>query len=565
MPQIGNYINTANIKNAVFHLKSYGLLSLKRKALDCIEFMYQYNGWRKEHLTPDDELAAQRRQERAFSRRPLISIVVPLYKTPEPFLREMIESVLAQTYTNWELCLADGSADDSVFARESTNQASSESIKSARADSASSRIVRIISEYQSRSGSGRIRYTCLPENLGISGNTNAALALAGGEYVALLDHDDVLAPDALYEIVAALNRNPGIDVLYTDEDKMSALDGNYYDPYFKPDFSIDLLRSCNYITHFYVVRKSLADRAGGFSDECNGSQDYDFILKTTELADSICHIPKILYHWRVHNNSVAGDPENKTWAYDAALRALENHLKRCQISAAVQKAPQFGYYQVSYACQKQPLISVLLLDCPDGLKGQLTAISSWQNFEFVSSVQQATGAFLAVFYHVKEMWTADWAEQLFGNCQRGEIGLTSARVYYAKNKILESGLLYTTDGQLRSPFYKFHDSDTGYCYLAMSQRNCSVVGPWCFMTKTADFRAFLSRRENQPFDETVYRYCDTLVQSQHFITVLPQVRVLVPKSARIAHSGLPSLDCYQGRQDPFYNPNLSEREPYHLP
>ena len=165
----------------------------------------------------------------------------------------MIDSVINQTYSNWELCIADGSSDNTF-----------------------NYIADIIAKYQTTYPN--IQYKKLSANLGISGNTNAALTLATGDYIALLDHDDLLAPNALYEIVAAINQDPTIDVLYTDEDKVDISVKDYYDPYFKPDFNLDLLRSCNYITHFFVVRKQIADTTGGFSEECNGSQDYDFIL-----------------------------------------------------------------------------------------------------------------------------------------------------------------------------------------------------------------------------------------------------------------------------------------------
>ena len=194
----------------------------------------------------------------------------------------------------------------------------------------------------------RIRVKNLKENKGISENTNAALAMARGEFVGLLDHDDLLAPDALYEMAARLEKDGGIDVFYTDEDKVTTDLSEHFQPHLKPDFNLDLLRSNNYICHFFVVRREIAERIGGFRPEFNGAQDYDFIFRCTEEAEKIVHIPRILYHWRVHSASTADNPASKMYAYEAGKRAIEGNLERSGVMGVVSLRQDYGFYDVHY-------------------------------------------------------------------------------------------------------------------------------------------------------------------------------------------------------------------------
>lgn len=527
------YINSSNIKNAMIHFRNYGIRSMARKTLDYLEFTRNYNLWRTSHITTEEELSHQRNT--SFSYTPKISIIVPVYKTPEPFLRQMIESVISQTYPNWELCIADGSAALSACYIKAT-----------------------ISEYQK--DYTNIRCVYLNENLGISGNTNAALSLASGDFIALLDHDDILAPDALYEIVLALNQNSDIDVLYTDEDKVDVELKSYYDPYFKPDFNLDLLRSCNYITHFYVVRRELAQKIGGFSVECNGSQDYDFILKTTDQSRKIHHIPKILYHWRIHPASVAGDPESKSYAYDSAVRALQSHLERRSELASASKDAQFGYYKIAYHFTGTPLVSIWMKDCSFDLKKQIETTSSYKNFEFVTSPDKASGEYLVCLHQVKEILTNDWLEQFLGNCARPSVGIAGAKILIRKDRLLEAGLIYTADGQVHSPFYKYYTSDTGYCYRARIQQNCSLIGSHCFMVNTVLFRNEFHYNPQKDFMEQVFAFCQTLTANHLSVVLIPHISVICPD----ASVKLPILKSIPGKIDPFYSPNFSQRKMYRL-
>lgn len=526
-------INYTNIKNTLFYLRTFGFRATVRKVIDSISFRNEYAKWYEAHAISSEILDAQKTQE--FGYRPRISIIVPVYRTPDRFLRDMINSVISQTYSEWELCIADGST-DFAFAY----------------------IKDIVQKYQQKHPG--IRYLQLSENLGISGNTNAALSLASGDYIALLDHDDMLAPNALYEIAALLNQHPETDVIYTDEDKMNSQDLSHYDPYFKPDFNLDLLRSCNYITHFYVVRKRLADQVGGFSSECDGSQDYDFILKTCDLAEHIRHIPLVLYHWRTHPASVAGDPESKSYAYDSAVRALQHHMARCGERATVSRATHFGYYHTVYQITGTPLVSIVTIGCKEPLIEQIRKITTYSNYEFAQSFEKANGLYFIILSQIRAILTPDWIEQMLGNCQRSSVGIVSPRIYCGPRNILEAGLIYTPDGKVHSPFFTYLSEDPGYCFHLVTQRNCSLVGPHCVMISKALFNSYYPLCKKSSFERNIYELCLLIREEHKSIVFLPTVNVISLRK----RSHLPQLD-ETGSFDPFYNPNFSQSKMYQLP
>ena len=248
------------VKKGLRYLKHYGLKGFLARLAERMEpEEVPYGPWYEAHRASEETLSRQRK--RKWEQPATISIAVPAYRTPEKFLREMLDSLLAQSYPYWELCLVNASPGDASMAG-------------------------ILEEYADRDD--RIRYENLPENLGIAENTNAAFAMARGDYIGLLDHDDLLAPDALYEIACRILEE-GADVIYTDEDKVTAEGGEHYQPHLKPDFNLDLLRSNNYICHFLVVKRDLVRKAGGFRREFDGAQDYDFVFRCVEQAEKISH------------------------------------------------------------------------------------------------------------------------------------------------------------------------------------------------------------------------------------------------------------------------------------
>ena len=304
---------------------------VRRTQLMTTDCECEYDEWSRVVRASEKELKKQRKTR--FPYAPLISVVVPLFNTPLHYLETMMSSVLNQTYSNVQLCLADGSTEDFVeqYIRE---------------------------HYVSDS---RVVYKRLSENAGISGNTNEAFKLATGEFIMLCDHDDEVMPDACYEMVKALNEDDQIDAVYTDEDKMTMEGDFFFDPHFKTDFNLEFLRSNNYICHIFLIRKSIVDQLEGpFLSQYDGAQDYDFILRCCEKSRKIHHVAKVLYHWRCHPLSTAGNPESKSYAYDAGRNAVADSYKRAGISAKVTRTEHFGRYRSEINVVGNPKVSVVM-------------------------------------------------------------------------------------------------------------------------------------------------------------------------------------------------------------
>lgn len=298
------------------YFNKYGLPKLCGKAIERAADMGNYNAVRSREAATKTELEEQRRY--AFGRRPLISILMPVYNTEPKMLKQTLESVLKQSYDNWQLCIADGGTDKAGC------------------------IIREVC-----GGDERVTYVCLEENLGISGNTNQALAVAKGDYVSFLDHDDVLEPDALFETVRKIEEC-GADMVYTDEDKVSPGLDKYFRPYRKPDFNKTLLLSNNYICHFCTIERRIVEQAGGFRSRYDGAQDYDLFLRCIDKCRNIEHVAKVLYHWRTGGNSTSDNPFNKEYAFDAGKRALEDYMEttRPGINVTVRELDDPGYYRI---------------------------------------------------------------------------------------------------------------------------------------------------------------------------------------------------------------------------
>lgn len=497
------YSSLKNVKKILLYILNNGFSGLKEYIVTRVNSMGIYSEWFRRQLLSEEELTKQR--EMKFKNAPKISIIVPTYNTPDEFLREMIDSVKAQSYENWELCIADGSGGNT-------------------------QLENIIKEYAN--ADGRIKYRFLEKNMGISGNTNMALELASGEYIGLLDHDDALATNALYEIISALQEDD-YDILYTDEDKVSADLKIHFDPNFKPDFSMDLFCSHNYITHFFVVKSEIMNKVGGFRSEYDGSQDYDVMFRCIENSDKIKHIPKILYYWRVHDASVAGDPASKMYAYDAGKKAIEDHFKRVGVKASVELLDLWGMYHVIYETPGNPLVSIIIpnKDHTEDLERCITSIinkSSYKNIEFIIiennseeektfsyykhieqtyenirvikweeefnyslinnfGVQYANGEYLLFLNNDTEMITENAISELLGCCMREDVGAVGAKLLYEDNTVQHAGVVIGFAGYAG---HVFHGIDkNGYGYMVRARVNCnySAVTAACMMTKRTLF------------------------------------------------------------------------------
>ena len=462
-----------------------------------------YGPWYRAYIPTEETLETQRKQK--FDYSPLISIAVPAYQTPVEFLRQMIESLIVQTYSNWELCIVNASPDNEEMQK-------------------------VLAEYSA--GDSRVRFCNLKENLGIAENTNRAFAMTKGEFVGLLDHDDLLAPNALYEIVKILQDHPQADALYTDEDKVTTELDEHFQPHLKPDFNLDLLRSNNYICHFFVVRKSIVEKAGGFRKEFDGAQDYDFIFRCTENAGEVLHVPEILYHWRTHKASTADNPASKMYAFEAGKRAIEAHLERTGTKGEVSHTQDLGFYRVKYPVQGKPLVSVIIpnKDEKETLQTCLEMLeknTGYQNFEIIIvennsttdeifryykelsgnrkihllrwgkefnysainnfAVPHAKGEYLLFLNNDVKSINSDWLEEMLGVCQRPEVGGVGAKLIYPDNTIQHAGCVIGMGGIAGHMFVDMPADRTGYLHKASLLQDMSAVTAACLLMKKEVF------------------------------------------------------------------------------
>ena len=418
-----------------------------------------YSQWYKKAQATKKELSLQREKTWA-SDAPKFSIIVPLFKTPDNFLKELVSSIQSQTYSNWELCFADGSPTDELKG--------------------------LIESF----GDERIHYHFMGENLGISGNTNKALEMATGDWIVLCDHDDLLVPNALYEFADRIVKDPEIDSIYSDEDKIDETGKKLFEPHFKPDFNIDMLRSNNYICHLYGVRKELVDRVGKFNSQFDGAQDYDFILRMSENSRKVGHVSKILYHWRTHINSTAANPESKMYAFKAGAEAIKAHYARVLPSIKIKdvvNGESLGIYHTIFAFEEYPLISVIIpnKDHTEDLDKAIRSMmekGTWPNLEFIVvennsteektwvyyekiqkeypqvkvvkyngefnyskinnfGVQYATGGYYLFMNNDVELIEPDSLQELMGYAQREDVGAVGCRLLYEDDTIQHAGVI----------------------------------------------------------------------------------------------------------------------------
>lgn len=468
---------------------------------------------------PNEEEAARQGKE-IFPRAVKFSILMPLYNTPEKFLRQAIDSVRAQTYTNWQLCMADGS------------------------DAEHADVGRICKEYAA--ADNRICYRRLPKNEGISGNTNSCLAMASGDYIALFDHDDVLHPSVLYEYMKAIC-DKGADFLYCDE---ATFKGNrtidhMITLHFKPDFAPDNLRANNYICHFSAFDRNLIEGVRLFRSEFDGSQDHDAILRLTGRAKCIVHVPKLLYYWRSHAGSVAADINAKSYAIDAARGAVAAHLRQEGYeNFEILSTKAFEtIFQIKYEIQGNPLVSIIIpnKDHREDLERCITSIlekSSYERYEILVvennsateeifayykkiqenpnvrvlkydgefnysrinnlAVSKARGEYILLLNNDTSVITLDWIEELLMYAQRKDVGAVGAKLYYADRTIQHAGVVLGL-GQHRTAghsHYRVSSNNLGYMGRLCYAQNVMAVTGACLMMKKSLFTELGGLDEN---------------------------------------------------------------------
>ena len=499
--------DTANIfQKTLRYWKNYGLKNTIKKVCQKLSGQRDYGNYEdflKKYGVKEEELARQRQE--VFENGPCFSIAVPLYQTKEKYLREMIESVQAQTYTNWELCLADGSG------REHSLQP-------------------VVGEYIAKDK--RIKYCLLDSNEGIAGNTNEALKMADGDFVVLTDHDDLLSPEALYQCAKAVQKEPQTDVIYSDEDKVDMSGKKFFEPHFKSDYNIDLLCTMNYICHLFVVRKDVMERAGLFESCYDGAQDHDFILRCTEKAEHIVHIPKVLYHWRCHAQSTSENPESKLYAFENGCKAGKAHYDRIGIPAEVEQGPFYGMYRTHYLWKEQPLVSILIpnKDHVTDLKKCMDSIeekSTYRNFEFIIvennsteeetfayykeiekrdnvrvlyykedfnysrinnfGAKEANGEYVLLLNNDTEMIEPDSIKEMLDVCMRPDVGIVGAKLIFEDNTIQHAGVIIGFGGVAGHAFIGQDRDDNGYFSRIISVQDLSAVTAACLMVRRSVF------------------------------------------------------------------------------
>lgn len=583
------------VEKGIRYWKSQGAAALAEKVVTKVKNVRQgppsYQKWIRHHLPDRNELEKQKKT--SFGYRPKISFVVPLYKTPEKYLRRLTESFQEQTYSNWELCFSDGSG-------------------------AQSPLTELLKELTAKDN--RIKYVSHEESLQISENTNSAIEIATGDFIAFADHDDELTPNALFECVKAINEKPQTLVIYTDEDKMSMDGHKFFQPHFKPDYNPDLLCTVNYICHLFVVSRKVIEKVGGLRSEFDGAQDYDFVLRCVEAVkdEEICHIPKILYHWRCHEDSTAENPESKLYAFEAGRRAVQAHYERTGIHAEVFKGEYLGLYRTKFIRDHDPLISIIIpnKDHIDDLKRCMESIeqkSTYKNYEYIivenNSTDSATfeyykkleaenpkvrmvywdgvfnysainnygasfakGEYLLLLNNDTEIINPDCLEELLGYCMRKDVGAVGARLYYEDDTIQHAGVVIGFGGIAGHCFVQQKRGTTGYCHRIICAQDYSAVTAACMMVKKSVFDAVGGLSEELAVAFNDIDFCMKLRKAEYLIVYNPYAELYHYESKSRGLEDTPEKVARFNKEiatfekkwpeilengDPYYNPNLT--------
>jgi tetratricopeptide (TPR) repeat protein/GT2 family glycosyltransferase len=554
-----------------------------------------YSRWRAKNCPRESDLRQMARTVELFNYKPLISVIVPVYNTPEKFLRDAIDSVLNQVYPHWELCIADDA-------------------------SKSSHVKEILEEYVAKDS--RIKVVYRTQNGHISQASNSALEIATGEFIALLDHDDLLTRDALYEVVLMLNRHPEVDMIYSDEDKVDA-NGELSNPYFKPDWSPESFLTRMYTCHLGTYRKSIIEEIGGFRVGFEGSQDYDLVLRFTEKTEKIYHIPKILYHWRIHSGSTAmAGSQAKLYAYEAAIKAItEATERRNQPVASVSEIPNVaGSYLVRYKILEHKRVSIIIptRDLGDILDQCLTSIfekttypdyeviivdngsreestfkilEKWAkqeprrfkccpldipfNFSKINNygVTQATGDYFLLLNNDTEVITADWLEAMVELVQYPAIGAVGPLLLYPDNTVQHAGVVMGIGGVASHVFCQLPVSvyGTGYFNNGIGANNVMAVTGACLMCRREVFEQVGGLDEQLEVAYNDIDLCLKITEAGYRNLYIPYVKLYHYESKSRGYEDTPEKQARFEKEskimesrwqryidnDPYYNPNLT--------
>jgi len=542
----------------------------------------QYRVYIENNTLTSKELSRMTGEQEQFEYKPVISIVMPVYNIAEEYLVKAIASVKQQTYGRWELCICD--------------------------DASTMPYIKPLLQKYSKEDP-RIRVVYRNKNGGIVKASNDALKVAQGAYVGLLDNDDELAPDALYEVVKALQEKR-YDLIYSDEDKPD-MEEKRCEPFFKPDWSPDLLLSINYVSHFGVYRRKLMTEIGGFREGFDGSQDYDLVLRFTEKTDSIKHIAKILYHWRKIPGSTAENISFKPYAMDSAKKALKDALKRRRIEGEVTDGIWLGSYRVKRNLTTHPLVSIIIpfKDKKDVLETCMTSIlnkTTYNNYEIILVDNQselyetkeylktfasnpkiklltydkpfnyaainnfasktANGDILILLNNDTEVITPDWIEAMLEHAERPEVGAVGAKLLYPNNTLQHAGVLVGVGGIANSAFYRHNNIDHGYFGQVDVIKNYSAVTAACVMVRKSVYEE-LNGLDEQNLAVTFndVDFCLRLREAGYLIVYTPYANLYHHESLSRGYDvNIKEVQYMQNKYadlmksgDPYYNPNLT--------
>ena len=552
--------------------KTVGLLYEKATHKD----QKDYERWLERHKIT--EAIREVQKETVFDKQPCFSIVVPLYKTQEKYLKELVESIKGQTYSNWELCLSDGSGGDSPLKE-------------------------ILKELEH--SDSRIKVISSKESLQIAENTNAAIDIATGDYIVFADHDDILSVDALYECTKCINENQEVDMIYSDEDKVSMDGQTYFEPHFKPDLNMDLLCSVNYFCHLVVVKRQLLEQAGKLNGEYNGAQDYDFVLRCVEKTDAVYHIPKILYHWRAHMDSTAENPESKRYAFEAGRRAIQKHYERIGLKDAyVEETAYPGTYRTRYKYADKPKVSIIIDEITKtellGKTLQSIKANDYPDYEviivdctekkeiekFVEKYQDkrirvkrgekiwtaakrknegagcAEGEYLIFLAGNAEYADKEGISELVSVAMRSDVGVVGTRSYYKNGTVEHAGCVIGMNGTAGSLFEHTLRGENGYFSHIVTQMQYSAVAGACMMVKKDIFEKVNGFDEDYKGELGKVDLCLKIRNKHMSVVYNPYVKVMRWSNELRNNENDEKLFKKQWaeileKDDPYYNKNLS--------
>ncbi|OUP70243.1 hypothetical protein B5F10_07170 [Anaerotruncus colihominis] len=591
--------------SCLFSLIGKGLHSLKKNGIRYTwrKVISKWNYWRDAkksvqiQILSEEELQNQRKT--VFEKKILFSILTPLYNTPEQFLREMIESVQAQTYPNWELCLADGS------------------------DAEHNEVYKTVLSYAKRDK--RIKYQKLQENRGISENTNVCIHISTGDYIAFLDHDDILSPNALFEVMCEIERS-NADFIYSDEATFSGTIDNIITPHYKPGYAPDTLRVVNYICHFTVVSRGLLNRTGLLCSKYDGSQDHDFVIRATDNAKLVKRIPKFLYFWRYHSNSTSADISTKSYAIKAAYELIHEDALRHGLSATVESLPICPtMYRIKYELTSNPKVSILIptkdaFDYITVCVNSILELTTYQNYEIIIidtgstvnevfdyyeslqkdsniqvltydqpfnyadvnnfGVKYASGDQIILLNNDTKVITPDWIQEMLMYAQRDDVGAVGAKLYYSDDTIQHAGVGIGIFGLAGHYFNGFPRNDVGYMGRLYWVQNLSAVTGACVMIprKVWDKVHGLDNYFDIAFSDI--DICMRIRRAGYLVVWTPFAELYHFESKTLGYMTTPEkqerfqkdVARFQERfaaelaeGDPYYNPNLTlERTDYTL-